>query len=91
MLNGLIEHSHWILIGIVAAILLLAFLPNLLDYRNIRIIRERCEVIGLSEVEIKIWRNHYGVSFSKDGQRYYAKCLVVKGIVEWKGNAPEQF
>ena len=84
-----------ILAGTVIVLLLLAFLPNIvsrvMDPRNIKVIRAHCEAVGLSDVEIKLWPNHYGVSFRKNGKRHYAKCRVARGVIKWKGKAPEQF
>lgn len=84
-----------ILAGTIAVVLVLAFLPNILarvlDPRHMKVIRAHCEAVGLSDIEVKAWPNHYGVSFHKDGNKHYAKCRVVKGVIRWKGKAPEQF
>jgi len=84
-----------ILSGTVIVLLLLAFLPNILtrvmDPGNMRVIRAHCDAVGLSDVEIKRWPNHYGVSFRKNGKRHYAKCRVAGGTIKWKGKSPEQY
>jgi hypothetical protein len=71
----------------------LAFLPALLsavlDSMNRRRIVRYCVQRGMENVEVKAWPNHYGVSFSKAGQRHYAKCRVVLTRIEWKGTPPE--
>jgi hypothetical protein len=84
-----------IVIATVAVILLLVFLPNVLgmflDPRNTKLIQARCDAAGVSDIKIKAWPNHYGVSFRKNGQRHYAKCRVASGVIKWKGRAPEDF
>lgn len=78
-----------ILAGTIAVVLVLAVLPNilarLLDPRNMKLIRAHCEAVGLSDIEVKAWPNHYGVSFHKDGNKHYAKCRVVKGVYQMEG------
>lgn len=77
----------------VLLVLLLAFLPailaKVLDPRNSKVIREHCEQLRFSEINVKAWPNHYGASFRKKGRACYAKCVVRGGTVRWKGTPPE--
>jgi len=84
-----------ILAATIAAVLALAFLPSILsrvlDPANMKLIRAHCEALGLSDIDVQAWPNHYGVSFRKNGKKHYARCRVAGGMIKWKGNAPEQF
>jgi len=83
----------FLLLGLVGLLFLLAYLPDLLakvlDPRNERIIRDHCESLGLNDVSLKAWPNHYGVYYRHAGKKLYAKCRVTKGNVVWLGHAPE--
>lgn len=83
-----------IILAFVALIALLAFLPSLLglvlDPLAKRRIMAHCTKHGLADVEVKVFPNHYGVSFVKNGQRHYARCRVILGKMRWKGPPPEE-
>jgi len=79
--------------GIVALLALVAFLPLMLswvlDPWNMRVIRSKCRALGLSDIEIKPFPNHYGVHFVRNGVKQYAKCSVRLGRIRWRSNNPE--
>jgi hypothetical protein len=78
----------------VGVMLVLAFLPTIfgwvLDPINARRIRAYCESAGCAIIEIQPFPNHYGVAFEKNGKKGYAKCRVSRGVIKWKGKAPEE-
>jgi hypothetical protein len=84
----------YILLGLIGLLALLAAVPTLLsrilDPLNAHRIHKYCERLGLSEISIEPFPNHYGVRFSKDGVRLYAKCRVVRREIRWKGRSPEE-
>jgi hypothetical protein len=43
-----------------------------------------------SRTNPRSWANHYGVAFEKNGKKGYAKCRVSRGVIKWKGQAPEE-
>ena len=54
-------------------------------------IQTYCNSLGLSNVEVKIYPGHYGVKFTKNGQKYYVKCSVgLSGNIAWKGKSPAE-
>jgi hypothetical protein len=85
---------YYFLAGLIVFLAVIAFLPALLarilDPLNMRVIRARCTALGLSDVEIEPFPNHYGVHFSRDGRKHYAKCVVAGGQIRWLSNSPEE-
>jgi hypothetical protein len=83
----------WKLAWIAGCVAALAVLPSVLasvlDPLNVARIRRYCRRIGVSEVSIEVFPNHYGVHFRKNDQKHYAKCLVKGGQIKWKGVSPE--
>ncbi len=75
-------------------LLAIVFLPSILGgivYPiDVLRIRGHCRKMRVSNVEIKAWPDHYGVSFHKDGQKLYAKCTVGRTI-RWMGKSPGEF
>ena len=83
------------LIIVAVLFVIVMFLPlilaKVLDPLNVWRIRSRCQELGVSDVEIQVWPNHYGVTFQKDGQKHYAKCIVKGRTIKWKGKSPDEF
>lgn len=81
-----------VLIGLALVFVLMGAFPWLLslvwDTRNKRIIHAHCQALGFTDVEIKLWPNHYGVTFKREGQSHYAKCKVKRRQVQWLGKTP---
>jgi hypothetical protein len=79
-------------LAFVAVLALLAAIPTLLglllDPLNSRRIRNYCADLGLENVSIKAFPNHYGVEGTRDGRTIYAKCRVVGTKIKWKGSSP---
>jgi hypothetical protein len=88
----IIAPGLWKVAWVAAFIALLAFLPTLLakilDPLNARRIRAYCVEVGVTNVEIQPFPNHYGVHFTKDDRKHYAKCTVARGRIKWKGPSP---
>lgn len=86
--------SYLPLICFVSALVFLVFFPailsKVLDPINVRTIRKRLHQLGITDVEVKAWPNHYGVTCVKNGQKHYLKCVVTGRKVEWKGTEPEK-
>lgn len=84
----------YIVLGFIGLLGLLAAVPALLawtlDPLNSRRIRKYCEGLGFTEIAIEPFPNHYGVHFTKDGRKLYAKCSVVGRKIKWKGPSPEE-
>jgi hypothetical protein len=84
----------YVLLGFIGVLALLAAVPTLLsmilDPLNAHRVRKYCERLGLNEISIEPFPNHYGVRFSKDGLSFYAKCRVVRREIRWKGRSPEE-
>ena len=84
----------WKLVWIAICFALLTFLPAILgkviDPLNIRRIRKYCEEVGVTDVQVQPFPNHYGVHFRKDDRKHYAKCRVTWGRVTWKGSSPAE-
>lgn len=80
-------------IYLVALFALIGALPSLLakmvDPRNAEIIRVYCQGIGISEVTVRPFPNHYGVRFRADDRRFHARCTVAGGKLRWKGKSPQ--
>ena len=90
---GLLLVPGWWKLAWVAACLVLAmFLPlilgALLDPLNAKRIRSHCTEVGATDVEVQPFPNHYGVHFTKNDRKHYAKCTVVRGKITWKGPSP---
>jgi hypothetical protein len=83
----------WKLLWVVGALVFAAFIPlileKILDPVNAGRIRDYCAKIGVTNVEVRAFPNHYGVHFEKNDKRHYAKCVVTRGQISWKGLAPE--
>ena len=88
-----------ILAGILIAVgiffglmVILAAVPSLLarvlDPINIKHIKTFCTEAGCTDIEVKAWPNHYGVTFRKNGTRHYVKCNVVGRTIKWKDLDP---
>jgi hypothetical protein len=84
----------YIVLGLIGLLALLAAIPTVLartlDPLNSRRIRKYCESLGLTDIAIKPFPNHYGVHFIKDGQKLHAKCSVVGRKIKWKGPSPDE-
>jgi hypothetical protein len=81
-------------VGIFVAIMaVLAKVPFVLGRvlypLNMRRIKTRCEAAGFTDIKIKAWPNHYGVSYQKEGKQHHAKCRVVGRNIKWQGKTPE--
>jgi hypothetical protein len=70
----------YIALGFVVVMAVLAAVPTLLglilDPLNMRRIRTYCSGLGLENVSITPYPNHYGIEAVKHGRRIYAKCSV---------------
>ena len=90
----LIVPGLWKVAWVAAFLVLLAFVPTLLakilDPLNARRIRAYCFEVGVTNVEIQPFPNHYGVHFTKNDRKHYAKCKVTGGRIEWKGPSPAE-
>jgi hypothetical protein len=79
---------------VAASLGLLAFLPALLtkvlDPLNAKRIQAHCAAVGVTDVEVQPFPNHYGVHFRKDDRKHYAKCTVAGGKIKWKGPSPAE-
>ena len=92
---GLFLAAGWWKLGWVAACLaLMALLPLLLakvlDPINANRIRTYCAEVGVTEVDVEPFPNHYGVHFRKNDRKHYAKCTVARGEIKWKGPSPAE-
>ena len=70
---------------------LLILLALALDPINKRRIHSHCAALGLQDIRVEVFSNHYGVHFVKDGQECYAKCAMKGFKLKWKGKSPEDF
>ena len=72
----------------------LAFLPFLLslvlDPFNISKVKSYCETVGYTDIEIKVWPNHYGVKFKNNGKKHYVKCRVIGLKIKRVGKSAEK-
>lgn len=86
--------SWWKLLWLAAFVALLAAAPTLLarllDPLNIKRIRAYCLKIGVTDVHVKPFPNHYGVRFTKNQREHYAKCVVARGKITWTGPSPSE-
>lgn len=86
--------GYWKLAWVGACLVLLMFLPSILatvlDPLNARRIRSYCEGAGARDVEVKPFPNHYGVHFSKNDRKHYAKRKIMRGKIVWKGPSPAE-
>lgn len=84
----------WKLAWVAACSALVVFLPALLakvlDPLNANRIRKYCAGVGVTNVEVKPFPNHYGVHFTKNDRKHYAKCVVAGGTIKWKGPSPAE-
>lgn len=91
--GAILVPGWWKLAWIAGCMGALAVLPlvlaSVLDPLNVGRIRRYCRRIGVSEVNVEIFPNHYGVHFCKNDRKHYAKCLVKGGNIKWKGVSPE--
>lgn len=79
--------------GALILFLFLAFLPlilaKILDPINITRIHRICEASDCTEIKVKAFPNHYGVTFRKGGKAHYLKCKAVGFKIKWKGQEPK--
>jgi hypothetical protein len=92
---GLILTPGWWKLGWVAVCLaLMLFLPailaKVLDPLNAKRICAYCAEVGVTDVEVTPFPNHYGVHFRKNDRKHYAKCTVRRGYIKWKGPSPAE-
>ncbi|MBF7073583.1 hypothetical protein ISG33_09275 [Glaciecola sp. MH2013] len=79
----------------VGIMLFLGYLPKLIskiyDPPNMKFIKRYFEESGCIDVEITPHSAHYGVRYTKNGNRLYAKCLakIKEEKIEWVGKKPE--
>ena len=57
---------------------------------TVRCIRSYCEAQGCTEVEVKSWPNHYGVSLVKNGSKHYLRCSGILRKITWLGTRPDE-
>jgi hypothetical protein len=90
--------THFVLLlafcGFIALMLFLGALPKIIarisDPPRMKRIQRYLESVGCTDIQIKPWPNHYGVHFTMDGKKLYAKCRVdVKADkIVWVGKPP---
>jgi hypothetical protein len=80
----------WIVAFLVFLAALPALLSKFLDPLNAKRIRAYCSDVGVTEVQIRPFPNHYGVRFTKNGRKHYARCVVTMGAIRWKGLSPAE-
>jgi hypothetical protein len=82
--------APWIAACLAFMVFLPAVLAKFLDPLNANRIRAYCDSIGVTDVEVKPFPNHYGVHFRKNERKHYAKCTVARGKIKWKGPSPAE-
>jgi len=84
--------AWWKLVWTGVFVTLLMFMPQVLsgvlDPINVKRIRSYCEGVGVTDVRIELFPNHYGVHFRKNDRKHYARCRVAWGKIKWKGPSP---
>lgn len=82
----------WKIAWLLGCVAVVVFLPQILsavlDPVNERHIRDYCNEVGVTDVKVKPFPNHYGVEYWKGGRKCYSKCKVVGGKIHWKGSSP---
>ena len=86
--------GYWKFVWVAGWLALLAVLPSLLSFvldpLNAMRIRKYCSRVGASDVTVEPFPNHYGVHFTKQSVRHYAKCVVTLTGIKWKGKSPQE-
>jgi hypothetical protein len=85
------EMRYWIglaWVTIVIGISILARWENEREARGRGAIIDYCEAAGCSVVKIKAFKNHYRVTFLKDGREQAGKCVASPKRVEWLEGDP---
>jgi hypothetical protein len=91
-------HPGWLFAYFIGAFVVMLVLAKpiglLIDGWNAGIIRRHLVRLGIRlgilEAEVKPFPNHYGVRFSVNGQKYYAKCSDLRwGALKWRGHVPQ--
>ena len=84
----------WKLAWIGGFLLTLMVLPlalaRVLDPLNAARIRAYCARIGVTDVRVEVFPNHYGVHFRKNDKDLYAKCQVKGWQIKWKDLSPSE-
>ncbi len=80
----------WIAACIAIALFLPSMLASILDPLNTRRIKSYCANVGVTDVQVRPFPNHYGVHFKKNDRKHYAKCNVVRGKIKWTGPSPAE-
>jgi len=84
----------WKLAWVAVCLAFMAFSPailaRVLDPLNARRIRAYCAEVGVTDVEVQPFPNHYGVHFRKNEKKHYAKCTLARGQIKWKGPSPAE-
>lgn len=59
------------------------------DYKAIKSAKQYCKEKNIEVKEIKVFPNHYGLYFKKEGKSYYASYdFVFKRGIVWKKGTP---
>ena len=88
-----------LIVGLIAftiLMLVLGYLPKLIskiyDPINMKCIRKCFLQHGCMDIEIKPFSGHYGVKYTRNGARQYAKCRpnVKEETIDWVGKKPDR-
>ena len=78
---------EWFLL-IVAGLIALGFFVSLNDRRAKNAVKRYCEDHGIEVIELKVYRNAYGVYFRAGGKRKHARFQYGRDGIEWEGPSP---
>jgi hypothetical protein len=81
-----------VIAGFVAVILAMgapfAIFRIVMDARQKERIRKRLSELGVVIDQIKVHKNHYGVSFTHAGSEFYVRCVPGSNGFQWLRDVP---
>ena len=81
------------IVGLFFTLILVAIILNyVMGIRLVKHVRNHLQSLGYTVLEIKKWRNHYGVTFLANSQKHYLKfehSTSFQKIVDWPDGGPE--
>lgn len=67
----------------IGLVMVLVSIPVLLDLRNIGILKQELRGESRRNIKIRMYKNHYGITYEESGQAIYRRCRVVRKQIYW--------
>ena len=67
----------------IGLVMIIASIPVLLDLRNMRLIKQEIKGDGRKNIKIRMYKNHYGITYEESGKAIYRRCRVIRKQIYW--------